>query len=102
MADLLATSSSTTAMTQPLRATCADFFNSLLALRHALGGTRFEFLMGLLAFIRTAHYWTVIHPDLVSEKDVSELLATNEELARLLLQDPEAARCDMGMRVFSE
>ena len=73
-----------------------------LALRHALGGTRFEFLMGLLAFIRTAHYWTVIHPDLVSEKDISELLATNEELARLLLQDPEAARCDMGMRVFSE
>jgi two-component sensor histidine kinase len=58
--------------------------------------------MGLLAFIRTAHYWTVIHPDLVSENDISELLATNKELARLLLQDPEAARCDMGVRIFSE
>ena len=72
------------------------------ALRHALGGQRFEHLMGLLAFIRTAHYWTVLHPDLVSEDDVRELLGANEELARLLLQDSEAARCDMSTRLFAE
>ena len=59
-------------------------------------------MLGLLAFIRTAHYWTVTHPDLVHEDDIRELLAANEELARLLLQDPEAARCDMGVRLFSE
>jgi two-component sensor histidine kinase len=73
-----------------------------LALRNALGGNRFEHLMGLLAFIRTAHYWTVLHPELTFEEDVEELLKLNEELARLLLEDMEAARCDMGARLFAE
>ena len=59
------------------------------ALRRALGGKRFEYLIGLLAFIRTAHYWTVTHPDLPSEEDVRKLLSSNDELARLLLQAPE-------------
>ena len=72
------------------------------ALRNAFGGRRFEHLLGLLAFIRTAHYWTVLHPDLQSEDDVLELLRVNEELARLLLQDPESARCDLSSRLFSE
>jgi two-component sensor histidine kinase len=72
------------------------------ALRQALGGRRHEHLMGLLAFIRTAHYWTVVHPDLVREDDVRSYLGVNEELAQLLLEDPEAARCDMGRRLFSE
>jgi len=45
--------------------------------------------MGLLAFIRTAHYWTVTHPDLPTEDDIRELLSSNDELARLLLQAPE-------------
>lgn len=66
------------------------------ALRHALGGQRFEHFVGLLAFIRTAHYWTVLHPSLSREEDVQALLDANAELARLLLGDPEAARCDMG------
>ena len=72
------------------------------ALRQFLGGNRFEHLLGLLAFIRTAHYWTVLHPELSLEEDAAELLRVNEELARLLLQDPEAARCEMGVRLFSE
>ena len=58
--------------------------------------------MGLLAFIRTAHYWTVLHPELSFEEDVRDLLKVNEELARLLLEDQEAARCDMGIRLFEE
>jgi hypothetical protein len=62
------------------------------ALRRALGGRRFEHLMGLLAFIRTAHYWTVTHPDLPTEDDIRELLGANDELARLLLQAPELPR----------
>jgi two-component sensor histidine kinase len=72
------------------------------ALRKALGGNRFEHLMGLLAFIRTAHYWTVLHPELSFEDDVRDLLKVNEELARLLLEDKESARCDMGIRLFEE
>jgi two-component sensor histidine kinase len=58
--------------------------------------------MGLLAFIRAAHYWTVLHPELSFEDDVRDLLKVNEELARLLLEDQEAARCDMGIRLFEE
>ncbi len=72
------------------------------ALRHALGGRQFEHLLGLLAFIRTAHYWTVLHPELTMEEDVCELLGAHEELARLLLHDPEAARCEMDTRLFAE
>jgi two-component sensor histidine kinase len=72
------------------------------ALHHMLGGRRFEHLLGLLTFIRTAHYWTLVHPDLLPEEDVEVLLAANAELARLLLDDPEAGRCDIGSRLFAE
>ena len=37
----------------------------------AVGGRRFEHLMGLLAFIRTAHYWTVLHPDIAMLRRMS-------------------------------
>ncbi len=73
-----------------------------LVLRKALGGNRLEHLMGLLAFIRTAHYWTVLHPELGFEDDAQGLLSVSEELARLLLEDPEAARCDMSTHLFAE
>lgn len=72
------------------------------ALWKVLGGKRYEYLLGLLAFIRTAHYWTVNHPQLAPEEDVESYLRLNEELARLLLEDPEVARCDMGSRLFAE
>ena len=72
------------------------------ALHRFLGGNRFEHLLGLLAFIRTAHYWTVLHPQLTFEEDARELLKVNEVLSRLLLQDPEAARCEMSRRMFVE
>jgi len=73
-----------------------------LALSHALGARRCEHLLGLLAFIRTAHFWTVLHPNLALEDDAEQLLKVNEELTRLLLNDPEAARCDLGQRLFGE
>ena len=71
-------------------------------LRDAVGGQRFEHLMGLLTFLRAAHYWTLIHPELGLDDDVREMLDQHEELARLLLDDPEAARSDMGVRLFNE
>ena len=58
-------------------------------LRQALGAKRLEYLLALLAFIRTAHYWTVVHPGLDIEDDVRELLTSHKELAALLLQDPD-------------
>jgi two-component sensor histidine kinase len=72
------------------------------ALRTALGGEKFELLIGFLTFIRSAHYWTLMHPELALEDDVKELLQKHEELARLLLRDQEAARCEMGARLFEE
>jgi hypothetical protein len=59
------------------------------ALRRALGARRVEYLLALLTFIRAAHFWTVVHPDLEIEDDVRELMSTHKELASLLLQDPD-------------
>ena len=58
-------------------------------LRHALGAKRLEYLLALLAFTRTAHYWTMVHPKLEIENDAKELIALNEELASLLLKGSE-------------
>ena len=62
---------------------------ALNALRQALGGKRFEYVLALLAFIRTAHFWTLVHPDIAMEDDVKELLNEHKELAAFLLQEPE-------------
>jgi hypothetical protein len=59
------------------------------ALRQALGGKRFEYVLSLLAFIRTAHFWTIVHPGIEMEDDVKELLSEYKELAALLLQEPD-------------
>jgi two-component sensor histidine kinase len=82
---------------QPARATRAK-----RALRIALGGEKFELLVGLLTFIRAAHYWTLMHPDLALEDDLKELLREHEQLAKLLSEDSEAGRCEMGARLFEE
>jgi hypothetical protein len=58
-------------------------------LRQALGGKRCEYVLALLAFIRTAHFWTLTHPGIAMEDDVKELLKGHKELAALLLQEPE-------------
>jgi len=63
------------------------------ALRQTLGGRRLEYLLALLAFIRTAHFWTMQPPGLQIEDDMRELMTHNKELASLLLQDP-----DLGYR----
>jgi hypothetical protein len=60
-----------------------------LALLQALGARRLQYVLAFLAFVRTAHYWTMVHPGLDIEDDVRELLASHKELASLLLQDPD-------------
>jgi signal transduction histidine kinase/CheY-like chemotaxis protein len=72
------------------------------ALVHTLGLRDFELLSGCLAFIRTAHYWTMLHPEIESEEDMLDLLRGHEELAHLLLRDPEADRSEMSERMFAE
>lgn len=80
-----------------LFAVCALIFvnpaqseRALNVLRHALGGRRFEYVLALLAFIRTAHFWTVVHPEIEVEDDVKELMNKHKELAALLLQEPDS------------
>ncbi|WGD50364.1 ATP-binding protein [Bradyrhizobium sp. CB1650] len=87
----------TVAFVEPLRSD-----RERAALRNALGGQRFEHLMGLLTFMHAVHYWTKIHPDLGFEDDVRQMLDQQEELARLLLEDREAARGEMGVRLLDE
>ena len=60
----------------------------LTVLRHAIGGKRCEYVLALPAFIRTAHFWTVIHPGIEIEDDVKQLMTRHKELAVLLLQEP--------------
>lgn len=72
------------------------------ALRSALGSEKFELLIGFLTFIRSAHYWTLMHPEIALEDDVEALLRQHQELAELLTEDPEAGRCEMGVRLFEE
>ena len=89
--------SATVLFLQPARAERAK-----RALRIALGGEKFELLVGLLTFIRSAHYWTLMHPEIELEEDLNALLRQHAELARLIAEDTEASRCEMGTRLFDE
>ncbi|MEJ0006263.1 MAG: hypothetical protein WDM77_07725 [Steroidobacteraceae bacterium] len=72
------------------------------ALVQTPGLREFELFSGFLAFIRTAHYWTMLHPQIESEDDMVDLPRGQAELAHLLLEDPEANRCEMSERMFAE
>jgi two-component sensor histidine kinase len=93
--DLL--TSATMLFLQPARAGRAK-----RALRIALGGDKFELLIGFLTFIRSAHYWTLMHPEIALEDDVKELLREHEELARMLLEYTEAGQYEMETRLLEE
>jgi signal transduction histidine kinase len=68
------------------------------ALVRTLGLRQYELFSGCLAFVRTAHYWTMLHPEIESEDDMVALLRGHEELARLLLEDPEANRVEQQLQ----
>src|SRR5258705_586357 len=65
-----------------------DASRALHALECVFDGKTLEYTKLLLAFIRTAHYWTEIHPELVLEDDINQLLATHEAIAAYVLADP--------------
>ena len=80
----------------------ADAPSASEALRRALGTSNLEQLNLLLAFVRTAHYWTELHPELAIEADVTELLATHEALAHCILKDAEAQGDGLSRQVVAE
>jgi len=65
-----------------------DASRALHALKSVFDAKTLEYTRLLLAFIRTAHYWTEIHPELVLEDDIKQLLATHEAIAACVLADP--------------
>jgi PAS domain S-box-containing protein len=62
------------------------------AVQQAVGEEAFDRLVGLLAFIRTAHYCISTHPDMPCEPDMVAVLAQHPALADLLLGASEAER----------
>jgi PAS domain S-box-containing protein len=75
---------------------------SMDALRRALGPARMENLLLLLTFIRTAHFWTELHPELDFEEDIRDLLATHEDLGQCLLDDPASGAGNTSQRLLAE
>ena len=59
------------------------------AVRAAVGETTFELLVAYLAFIRTAHFWSEMHPELAFEPDVAAMLAQHQKLEELVLRPGE-------------
>jgi len=55
-----------------------------------VGETTFEMLVAYLAFVRTAHFWTEMHPELAFEADCASMLAEHQKLADLVLRRSEA------------
>lgn len=70
-----------------------------LAARQCLGGIAFEYTMALLAFVRTAHYWTETHPELSCEQDMELLMKQHPDLAHLLMNDPEAEAATLKFQI---
>jgi PAS domain S-box-containing protein len=66
------------------------------AVKNAVGDRVFEMLAAYLAFIRTAHYWTELHPDLAYEPDMAVVIANHGDLAQFLLDPSEAERVRAG------
>ena len=74
----------------------------LAGLKRALGASLFERLLVFLAFVRTAHYWTEVHPELEIEQDIKDLLATHEALAECVLNDPEGGASEISRQLIDE
>ncbi len=80
----------------------ADAARSLETLRSVLDPQTFQNLLLLLAFVRTAHFWTQVHPELTEEDDIRELLAVHESLAQCVLDKPQAARDETTQILLTE
>jgi hypothetical protein len=73
------------------------------AVRSAVGDTTLELLMAYLAFVRTAHFWTEMHPELAFEADCALMLTDHPRLAELVLGRTEAdvVRCGDELKQVS-
>jgi PAS domain S-box-containing protein len=72
------------------------------ALEPLLGTIRLQYLLLFLAFVRAAHYWTRVHPELQFEDDIKQLLATHEALASCIINDPEINADQISQSILDE
>jgi len=72
------------------------------ALERLLGAIRLQYLLLFLAFVRAAHYWTRVHPEIQFEDDIKQLLATHEALASCIINDPEASTDKVTQSILDE
>jgi signal transduction histidine kinase len=79
-----------------------DALQAQEALQRVLGPLNVERVNLVLAFVRTAHYWTKLHPELALEDDINHLLAAHETLADCILKDPEAQKDSLGRQIAAE
>jgi PAS domain S-box-containing protein len=80
----------------------ADAPECLDVLQRLLGTVRLQYLLLFLAFVRAAHYWTRVHPEIQLEDDIKQLLATHEALASCILDDPEAITDKITQSILDE
>src|SRR6202047_2406090 len=80
----------------------ADAPECLDALERLLGTVRLQYLLLFLAFVRAAHYWTRVHPEIQFENHIKQLLATHEALASCIFDDPEAGTDKISQSILDE
>ena len=80
----------------------ADAPECLDALERLLGTVRLQYLLLFLAFVRAAHYWTRVHPEIQFEDNIKHLLATHEALASCIIDDPEAITDKITQSILDE
>src|ERR1700719_2818835 len=80
----------------------ADAPECLEALERLLGAVRLQYLLLFLAFVRVAHYWTKVHPEIQFEDDIKQLLATHEALATCIFNDPAARTEKISQSILDE
>jgi two-component system sensor histidine kinase UhpB len=81
----------------------AEATGCLDALERLLGTVRLQYLLLFLAFVRAAHYWTRVHPEIQFEDDIKQLLATHEALAScIIIDDPEAITDKITQSILDE
>lgn len=74
----------------------------LEALRRLLGPQRYEQLVLFLDFVRTAHFWTQVHPKPAFEPDLRRMLREHEALVEPLERTDEAVQWELGARLHEE
>ncbi|HEX5320401.1 MAG TPA: hypothetical protein VFW46_14660 [Stellaceae bacterium] len=71
------------------------------AVRRVAGDADAESLVAFLAFVRTAHFWTETHPEIVFEPDMVVIMQRHKELSRLLLDTADARRGMAGAQLLN-